>query len=140
MPKETLQTHLKNIVLSKKASFWRRVMACIIDAIVISVPSAIVTVLLDFNSTSVYVFDSLLFYSYNILMDYFNQGTFGKLILNIQVTDLDGQRPTLLSSSVRNFTKVFSGLPLGLGFFMILAPHVRQTIHDKLSGCLVVQR
>jgi uncharacterized RDD family membrane protein YckC len=71
-------------------------------------------------------------------MDYYYQGTFGKMIFNMKVINLKRQKPDLLSSFYRNFGKIVSAFPFSYGFLRILAPHQTQTIHDELGKCYVI--
>lgn len=122
----------------KKASFWKRLIACFIDNLTI----AIVVVLTSRIFGTVDVVEDLLafllFYCYGTIIEHYKQVTLGKLIMKLKVIGVDGQRPTLLNSFYRNFGKIISAIPLFYGFFRILAPHQRQTIHDELGRCLVV--
>jgi uncharacterized RDD family membrane protein YckC len=68
------------------------------------------------------------------------QGTFGKKILGMAVTDLNGQRISFARANGRFFGRFLSGLILNIGFIMAAFTEKKQTLHDILSGCLVVQR
>ncbi len=46
------------------------------------------------------------------------QGTLGKMALRLKVTDLDGQRISFGRASGRHFSKLASGMLLGIGFIM----------------------
>jgi uncharacterized RDD family membrane protein YckC len=131
--------HTKLLTLTKKASFWRRLIAFTIDALIVTVTSAIIAVVFEFGANSNYLFNLLLFYAYNIIMDYYKMGTIGKLYTNIRVVGEDGLKPNFINSVLRNLGKIISGIPLFYGFLLILAPHVRQTLHDQLGKCYVVK-
>jgi uncharacterized RDD family membrane protein YckC len=86
------------------------------------------------------------------------QATLGKLWTDLKVTDRHGQRPSFGQALLRSLIKVGSVLPLALGYvpamplvllillFLPLAllhllpllTPLRQTLHDLLSGTLVV--
>jgi len=66
-------------------------------------------------------------------------GTLGKRLLGLKVTDLEGQPIGFGRATGRYFGKILSAIPLGLGFFMMLADEKKQTWHDKMAGCLVVK-
>lgn len=66
------------------------------------------------------------------------QGTVGKRLFNLRVTDLNGQRLTFLRSLGRNAGKMLSGLLLGIGFLVCLWTEKRQCLHDLLADCVVV--
>ena len=122
----------------KKASFWKRLVGCIIDTVLLTIVSALLQALFDFSDIVEYWVYFLIFYAYNILMDHYFQATFGKRILKLKVIKTDGTTPDILNSFYRNFGKNISILPLGYGYFRILAPHQKQTIHDQLGSCLVI--
>ena len=66
------------------------------------------------------------------------QGTVGKRVLGIKVTDLDGKRISFWRSLGRNLGKAPSFLLLLIGFVMAGLTEKKQTLHDKMAGCLVV--
>ena len=81
-----------------------------------------------------------IFLCYNVVMDYGFQGTVGKMILRIKVIKVNGEKPDLLTSVIRNVGKIISWLPLGWGFIRLLSPTFPQGIHDELAKCFVVER
>jgi len=110
-----------------------------IDTILISTISLLIQMTFKLPDIIEYWAYFGLLYTYNILMDSYHQQTIGKMILKIKVIKTDGAKPDLLSSFYRNFGKIVSALPLFYGYLRILAPHQRQTIHDELGKCLVVE-
>lgn len=58
--------------------------------------------------------------------------------MKLRVIEVNGQKPGLKNSIYRNFGKIISAIPLFYGFLRILAPHQRQTIHDEIGKCLVI--
>ncbi len=68
------------------------------------------------------------------------QGTVGKMVLGLSVTDLEGQPVSLVRASVRYLTKAVSCALFCLGFAMIMFSTRRQALHDMMSGCLVIQK
>ena len=67
-----------------------------------------------------------------------SQATPGKLLMNIMVTDMDGNKPTFARATLRQFAKIISALIFFLGFLMIGLTEKRQGLHDKIAGCLVL--
>lgn len=65
------------------------------------------------------------------------QGTFGKRLLGLRVTDKDGKRLTFGRSVWRNFAKFFSAIPLGLGFLWVVWSKQKQAWHDSLAKTFV---
>ena len=68
------------------------------------------------------------------------QGTLGKLALRIRVTDLGGDRIGFGQATGRYCGKFLSALLLFAGFVMAAFTERKQGLHDKLAGCLVVNR
>jgi len=67
------------------------------------------------------------------------QGTFGKRLLGLRVTNDQGQRLTIARSFGRNFGKIISYIPLGLGFLWAIWSKRRRAWHDMLAKTLVVK-
>jgi uncharacterized RDD family membrane protein YckC len=67
-----------------------------------------------------------------------SQATPGKVLMNLVVTDLQGNKPTFARTSLRFFWKYISVLIIFIGFVMIGFTQKHQGLHDKLSGCLVL--
>jgi len=68
------------------------------------------------------------------------QATWGKQILGIKVSDLQGNRITVGRAVGRYFAKILSGCTLGIGFLMPLFTEKKQTLHDMLAGCLALKK
>jgi uncharacterized RDD family membrane protein YckC len=67
-----------------------------------------------------------------------SQATPGKVLMRIEVTDLDGTRPTFARATLRHFAKFISALIIFIGFLMIGLTKKKQGLHDKIAGCLVL--
>ena len=66
------------------------------------------------------------------------QGTVGKMILNLRVVDLLGNRISFGRATGRFFGKILSGLILNIGYIMAAFTEKKQALHDMLAGCLVI--
>jgi uncharacterized RDD family membrane protein YckC len=66
--------------------------------------------------------------------------TFGKRLLGLRVTDLQGQRIDFGRATGRHFGKIISALALLLGFITMISDPRKQTWHDKMAGCLVLRQ
>lgn len=79
-------------------------------------------------------------YIYSTLLDCSPwQGTVGKKVLSMRVTDLDGNRISFYTANKRSLAR-FLSRPGYLGFFYALLNTKKQTFHDYLAKCIVVQR
>lgn len=132
---------------STYGGFWVRVVAALIDGILISVVSAPLMLLAAFTVSSPTAADAignmlstLLALAYSTLMESSEkQATVGKLVMGLKVTDLDGHRLTPARAAGRYVGKILSSLILGIGFLMVAFTDKKQGLHDKIAGTLVVK-
>jgi len=68
-----------------------------------------------------------------------SEGTAGKRLLNIKVTDLNGNRITLKRSFIRNTAKILSVIPLFFGYLYIFLNKKNQSWHDIAANTLVIK-
>lgn len=139
------------------AGFWKRFAAFVIDMFIVSiggfiigfifgVPYGVITGKAEFvEFTDDYILHfilSILFvWIYQAVMESSSkQATLGKMALGIIVTDLSGKRVSFGKASGRHFSQALSGLIFGIGFLMIAFTAKKQGLHDKMAGCLVVNR
>lgn len=66
------------------------------------------------------------------------QGTLGKQLLRLRVTDLSGRRVTFARATGRYFAKIVSFLTLCVGFIMIAFTGRRQGLHDMIAETVVL--
>jgi len=82
---------------------------------------------------------SWLYYAYFESSDW--QGTIGKKVMSLVVTDLNGNRVSFARASGRFFAKIISGLiPLGIGYILAGVTEKKQALHDMIASCLVLLR
>ncbi len=144
------------------AGFWKRFAAAFIDGIVTAIGSVLiggpVLVLMmlvvvaegeDPDSVALTaVFEGaaqllalLVSWMYYALMESSPlQATLGKLALRIRVTDLAGDRVGFERATWRYCGKFVSALLLLGGFVMAAFSARKQALHDRMAGCLVVNR
>jgi uncharacterized RDD family membrane protein YckC len=67
------------------------------------------------------------------------QGTPGKRILRLYVTDLNGKRIGIGRALLRNLARQISGF-FFIGYIIAGFTERRQALHDILAGCLVLRR
>ena len=142
--------------------FWKRLVAYILDWIILTIISLIV--LFVFSLAFGSVFGAELFEEGNeaallgltlgidlltfaIAWLYYagmesssKQATFGKLALGMKVTRLNGERVSFLKASVRFFSKILSVLLFFIGFIMIAFTEKKQGLHDMIAGVVVVNK
>jgi uncharacterized RDD family membrane protein YckC/DNA-directed RNA polymerase subunit RPC12/RpoP len=137
------------------AGFWLRFVAWMIDSLILAVPtSAIVAVcvmqfpnaawglLLELTPGWMYeLLILLLLWPYYSMMESSRfQATFGKILLGLIVTDMNGERVSFGRASGRHWAKVFSSYCVMLGYLMAGFDDKKQAWHDSISSCLVIRR
>ena len=130
------------------AGFWKRLFAILIDIIVLFVISIIVGIImlatgtiqseLESNLNVIVFFGQWLYFA--IMESSSSQATFGKKALGIKVTDLQGNRISFGNATGRYFGKFISFIILGTGYLMVAFTEKKQGLHDKMAGCLVVNK
>jgi uncharacterized RDD family membrane protein YckC len=99
--------------------------------------AGLLTVILAFAGASLIV--HWLYFAY--LESGEKQGTWGKQLLGLYVTDLSGNRVSFGRASGRFFAKLVTGLiPLGIGYILAGFTERRQALHDMIASCLVLRR
>ena len=67
------------------------------------------------------------------------QATVGTRVLDLKVTDEGGNPISFERATARFFAKVLSSLTLGIGFLMVAFTARKQGLHDLLAGTLVMK-
>lgn len=67
------------------------------------------------------------------------QGTPGKRALGLIVTDLNGERISVLRAIGRYFAKILSGLIMLIGYIMVAFTERKQGLHDVICSTLVIK-
>jgi len=138
--------------------FWRRVLAYIIDTIILSIIGGIIsaaflgsaaglsamtggadeTAALTGAALGVQGVSFVINWLYFALLESSSmQGTLGKKALGMIVTDLDGQRIGFGRATGRYFAKFVSAMILLIGFMMVGWTQRKQGLHDLIASTLV---
>jgi len=147
------------------AGFWVRVLALIIDAIIVSFLTTPLSLMIMFSTglRGAFMRNHGEFNPADIalqagaiallvcatvaikaiyeaaLTSSSRQATVGKMALGLRVTDLNGQRITFARALGRFFAKYISSLTLGIGYVMAGFTERKQGLHDMIAGTLVVR-
>ena len=135
------------------AGFWVRVGAALIDSLVLW-PFFVAFDYLTFGDpfppepgritpalVTSWLFAVTAYWLYSALMESSRkQATLGKMLLRLQVTDLEGNRISFGIATGRHFTEYLSALAFGLGYIMNVFTDKRQCFHDKVARTLVLER
>ena len=152
------------------AGFWLRVVAALIDSGIMSVALGVLLVPLFFLSGTAAMIEAiaehhgqpdpgviislismfLVLGAVSVLAQWLyhaylesgeRQGTWGKQLMGLYVTDLMGQPITFGRASGRFFAKIVTGMiPLGIGYIMAGFTERKQALHDMIASCLVLRR
>lgn len=125
--------------------FWARFIALILDSAIITVIGVVLMVALfmAMGATGVLIgniaFFILQLLYWPVMESSARQATFGKRLMGLQVTDLQGDRTSFVKSLLRNLAKILSSLILMVGFLLAAFTARKQGLHDMMAGCLVVR-
>ena len=110
-----------------KAGFWIRMMALLIDVILV----AIVTHASDWFLPVLALYGALLWH--------LRGATVGGIIFGLKVVRIDGRPSEWVTMAVRALACFFSLIVAGLGFIWIAFDPQKQAWHDKIAGTVVVR-
>ena len=114
------------------ASIGRRILAKILDFMVLIVPGVCLNWLIPGVGGFIALFLYYPFFESSILM-----ATPGKYWVGIQVRNLDGTRVSFRTAVIRHLLSYISSFFL-IGYFFALFTEKKQTLHDLLASTLVV--
>jgi uncharacterized RDD family membrane protein YckC len=135
------------------AGFWRRAGAYLIDAVILSAVTQILSVVtgIDGNPppnvvptpeeilmTFIYIAIAWLYFA--LLESSSKQATVGKMAIGLIVTDEDGKRVSFARATGRFFAKIISAIILLIGYLMVIWTKKRQGLHDMMARTLVLRK
>lgn len=145
------------------AGFWRRLVAAILDQIILTVGRAFVygalglilyaiiqfaeikeyqVLIFSVFAGCIFILDIWLTWIYFALMESsHHQGTPGKLALGITVWHREKRALTFEEATVRYFAKIISQMTILIGYILCAFSSRKQALHDFVAGSvLLVQR
>lgn len=134
------------------AGFWIRVLANIIDSVVLFVPLFIINFALQMMSLFtesegviagvlvVLIFTNIILVAlyYTLTTSSRMQGTVGKKLLNLRVIDAEGQRISAGRAFGRFLSYMLSGF-LYIGYIMVGVTAEKRGLHDYIAGTWVIK-
>jgi uncharacterized RDD family membrane protein YckC len=117
--------------------FWIRVLANIIDSLLLVIPWYLLQRTLGPAGGLVSVVIDWLYFAF--LESSGSQATVGKMACGLVVTDTDGNRISFARATGRYFAKILSALILLIGFIMVAFTEKKQGLHDMIAGTVVVK-
>ena len=140
---ETVNVPVTSAPAPPYAGFWLRLIALIIDGIILGIAGGIINSFvysLLGSGNIVIVVSYALFFLYHAYMESSSwQATLGKRALSLKVTDESGGRISFGRACGRTAGKILSGLILGIGYLMAAFTKRKQGLHDILAHTLVVK-
>jgi len=161
-PQSTEQT----VEQPQYAGFWIRFVALIIDSIILGFVSFVLMMpllgalgltavgmgdisdmeetamlgLLAGFGTTLYISNFIITWLYYSLLQSGKwQATLGKKAVGIKVTDLNGERISFLTATLRYFGKIISGMIMLIGYLMAAFTAKKQALHDLIASTYVVK-
>ncbi len=129
--------------------FWIRVVAYIIDAILLSFASGVIGFATDMNmfeadyrnfNPAGNLLSVVIGWLYFALLESSQRGaTVGKMAVGLRVVTDQGQRLTFMNATGRYFAKFISAIILGIGFIMVAFTDRKRGLHDMIAGTLVIK-
>ena len=125
------------------AGFWARDFASLVDGLIIAPITVAIYYVLGGSFEEPPMAGTILGYAlswlYSALLESGpKQATLGKRLLDLKVTNMEGERISFGQATGRHFGKYLSAIILCIGFLMMLWDGKKQTLHDKLAGTLVL--
>jgi uncharacterized RDD family membrane protein YckC len=118
------------------AGFWRRFGAIFIDGVI----GWLVGVVLGVVTRSPIAVSIVFAFLYEpLFLSSVLQGTPGKALLGLRITDLHGNRITFKKAIIRYLMKLVSGFALFIGYLIQPFTEKKQTLHDIVAETLVVR-
>jgi uncharacterized RDD family membrane protein YckC len=129
--------------------FWIRVVAYIIDAILLSAVSGAIGFATGLNmfatdydhyNPASNLVSVVIAWLYFALMESSERGaTVGKMAVGLRVVTDQGQRLSFMNATGRYFAKFISAIILGIGFLMVGWTDRKRGLHDMIAGTLVIK-
>ena len=132
--------------------FWLRVVAYVIDVILLGVVSSVVGMVVGtgammsgtdpanpayWGTQGISFVIGLLYFA---LLESSERGaTLGKMAVGLRVVTDQGQRLSLANAIGRYLAKIVSAIILGIGFLMVAFTERKRGLHDMIAGTLVVK-
>lgn len=119
------------------ATFKERVLANLIDSAIMLVGVFVFALAFGDDGS---IFSFIMGAAYSILFETSKyMGTPGKLALRLKVVDVNGNKLSVARAAARHFSKFISTIILGIGYLFPLFTPYKQTLHDLIAGCVVLE-
>lgn len=141
-------------VVQQYAGFWLRVVASLLDSVVVFILQLICGVVLGASGALlggldngdgavaiiIWLFTTVLGLAYYVIFTGSCGQTLGKMALRIKVIRKDGNELGYGGATLREtIGKFVSGIILGIGYLMVAFDERKQGLHDKIAGSYVIK-
>ena len=131
------------------AGFDLRMLAFVLDWFIIlgvtSIIELIIVLMLNDRMTTIFILGiglllmPILKFIYQVILETKQQATIGKKLMNIRVSNLNGQKPEFSEILIRNLAKIISTGTFFFGYFYLFLNKKQQTLHDLMANTLVIK-
>ncbi|MCH9844620.1 MAG: RDD family protein [Alphaproteobacteria bacterium] len=139
-----MPAHIANNNLTY-ATLPERLAAALIDYLIIA--TAFVTLITLISSDGGEMIQVKFWHIFTIEWLYFSaqhssqkRATLGMRVMKLQIITMNEKQLTFTTASLRYMVSLLSSLILWLGHLLMLTNDLRQTMHDKMAGTLVIKK
>lgn len=118
--------------------FWLRVVAALIDGVILTIATAIIAVPTGFVGTPFAGVALHWLYEAGMTASKY-RATLGKMAVGLKVTDHAGHPLSFARATGRHFAKYLSWVILAFGFVMVAFTDKKRGLHDMIAGTLVLK-
>lgn len=125
----------------KYGGFIKRLIAGLIDIILIDLICYLVNIYVKMSLPVLIIVAIIIYILGNAVLERTTwRGSVGKKLLKLEVTDEYENPVTFSKAIVRNICKFANVITLGIGFLICVAPPYKQTLGDRISKTLVINK
>jgi len=119
------------------ATFGERVLAFLIDAVIITIGTAILSAIFSGGGAFIAWILTAVYYGYFESSKY--MGTPGKIVMKLKVYSGNGHPISFLNGVGRYLAKLISAIIFGIGYLFPLFTAKKQALHDMIANCVVIK-
>ncbi len=132
-------------MITEPAGFWRRLLANILDGLIVSIPLGLISYMI-FGNWEENLFTSIVSFLYSLILPVVWMGyTVGKKLLGIRIAKVNGEKVGIGTMLMRTVVAALVyGITLGIGLivsaFMVGLREDKRSIHDFIAGTYVTHQ
>ena len=132
-----------NLTAAPKAGFWIRVLAFLIDSVILAVINLVVNAVLNQSTTGrtgIQTLLGIIYFTYFWSASSLGPGqTVGDKLLNLRVIKTDGSDLSIVQAFIRYVGLFISFIVILIGVIWVAFDPNKQGWHDKIAGTYVVK-